>query len=126
MNLADQWAHHIIDINSGVESASERDVYFSSTLALDKFCRNDFEHAWSLIIEIYEKYKDVEIVMDNLAAGPIEDLLLHHGEKALSKIKKYIEEAADFKMVLLGVWRNSIDRVVWDELQNLISDVYFD
>lgn len=121
MKLAEQWVHHVLDINKGIETGSDQDLYFNATIILDELCKKNVDEAWSVITEIFENNANKEIVMDNLAAGPLEDLLVYHGAEVINLVKKYCGSHSSFKEVVSGVWRNRIDLVVWDELQKLIA-----
>ena len=121
MKLAEQWVHHILDVNNGIETGSDKDLYFDATIVLDGLCRKKLGDAWIVITEIFEGHSDKEIVMDNLAAGPLEDLLTYHGAEAINLIKKYCDIHNSFKDILSGVWRNNMDLSVWEELQGLMA-----
>ena len=54
-----------------------------------------------------------------LAAGPLEDLLAHHGSKVIDAIENYAKANPDFSLLLGGVWRSSIDASVWERVQHV-------
>jgi hypothetical protein len=92
---------------------------FWSCDVLWDYCRKKPEQAWRAIVEIYE-CRAGEVVLSNLAAGPVEDLLVYHGELVLPWIEQYCAEHAEFVDVLQMVWRNAMSDEVWDGLNRLI------
>jgi hypothetical protein len=61
-------------------------------------------------------------VISNLAAGPIEDLLVYHGNLALMLIDQYCHEEHKFVEVMKLIWKNSMSDEVWGRLQRLIHN----
>jgi hypothetical protein len=93
---------------------------FWSFEAIWEFCRNRPEDAWKAIVEIYGSEPE-DIVLANLAAGPVEDLLVYHGSVALPWMAACCAAQPGFAKVLQMVWRNAMPDEVWDGLKRLIE-----
>ena len=59
-------------------------------------------------------------VLANLAAGPLEDLLVYKGPEIIDQIEILAQEDPAFRRLLGGVWRNQIHGDVWNRVQALI------
>jgi hypothetical protein len=79
--------------------------------------------AWELILQIFATDKS-DITLANLAAGPLEDLLVHHGPDYIDRIEKHAAADPEFRHLLGGVWRNSIDAVVWERVLRVRGGVW--
>jgi len=53
----------------------------------------------------------------NLAAGPLEDLLVFHGKDYVSEVETIARRNPGFRSLLNGVWSSSIDKDVLQKLQ---------
>ena len=71
------------------------------------------------VILIILKITDDERVLANLAAGPLEDLLVVRGEEVIDRIIELAISDKNFYALLQGVWGNSIDKAVWYRIQEL-------
>jgi len=58
-------------------------------------------------------------VLESLGAGPLEDLLNHHGESVIKKVIEYSKENDSFKSVISYVWKNKINNNIWESLSSL-------
>lgn len=101
-------------------NSQEYENEFWSFEKLDEFCRTEPEDAWRVIVEIYRRLPD-ERVISNLAAGPVEDLLVHHGHRTLVWIRRYCADDSGFVELLKMVWKNSISEEVWGGITRLIK-----
>lgn len=101
-------------------NSEEFEEDFWSFETLSEFCGKNPEYAWRVIVEIYDNDPG-EMVVANLAAGPLEDLLVFHGRLALGWISHQCSNDAGFVKVLQMVWRNAMPEEVWDGLNRLIK-----
>ena len=76
----------------------------------------DPELLWDFIENITE-FTLSEKVRSNLAAGPIESLLAHHGDKFIERVEKKANSHPPFKKLLGGVWQNLMSAEVWSRVQ---------
>jgi hypothetical protein len=56
-------------------------------------------------------------VLANLAAGPLEDLLVYHGPAVIERVEALAAEDTAVSQLLSGVWRNAIREDVWQRIQ---------
>lgn len=77
----------------------------------------DPEHAWTLILLILRLAPEDEGIRDNLAAGPLEGLLAHHGRIAVKWVEDEARRNPKFKELLAGVWKSGISELVWQRVQ---------
>ncbi len=93
-----------------------RDEHFWAVERLDELVNQAPDDAWTLIHRIRE-LDGSDTVLANLAAGPLEDLLVKHGEVFIDKIETCARRDGRFRKVLAGVWRNTISVDVWACIQ---------
>ncbi|WP_448674109.1 DUF6869 domain-containing protein [Pseudoxanthomonas mexicana] len=51
-----------------------------------------------------------------LAAGPLEDLLVHHGPRFVDEIDTLARRSPSFRMLLNGAWTSRVDQAVVEQL----------
>ncbi len=73
------------------------------------------ERAWMQILDIATATDDQK-VLSNLAAGPLEDLLVHHGLAFIERVEVKARQNPDFGRVMVGVWRNSMPESIWERV----------
>jgi hypothetical protein len=93
---------------------------FWSFETLWDYCADHPDWAWRVIVDMHGGHAD-EKTLANLAAGPVEDLLVKHGDLALPWIEQYCIGHPGFVTVLQMVWRNAMTDEVWDGLNRLIK-----
>lgn len=74
------------------------------------------EEAWK-VIEAIRQANGSDLIIANLAAGPLEDLLATHGEQFIERVETLSRRDAQFRRLLGGVWRSSISEKVWTRLR---------
>jgi hypothetical protein len=52
-----------------------------------------------------------------LSAGPIEGLLVYHGNEFIDRIEKESERNTKLKHFLGGVWKNAMPDEIWKRVQ---------
>jgi hypothetical protein len=92
--------------------ANEHNDDFWAVVRLHDFIRNDPESAWQ-IIETIRTSDPSDHVLANLAAGPVEDLLVHHGERFIDRIETLSRQDPQFRKLLGAVWQSAIPESVW-------------
>jgi hypothetical protein len=70
----------------------------------------------SVILAILQHDPSDKIV-ENLAAGPLEDLLSAHGDELIDEIELQAKRNDNFRRLLGGVWQNAISDDVWERLK---------
>lgn len=84
------------------------------------------EEAWKIILGIL-KADSSDIILQNLSAGPLEDLLVFHGKDFIERIKQEVTSNKMFAKLIGGVWKNVMEEDIWNQVQSLqakYSEVY--
>jgi hypothetical protein len=110
--LASMW----IKLNYLSDKERERSSFFSAHNKMYDLTRNDPEMAWS-IMKIMWKLDSSEKILANIAAGPLEDLLVYHGEKFIDRVEEAAQSDPVFKKMLGAVWQNAIPDDVWNRVK---------
>src|SRR5262245_19482900 len=72
--------------------AHEPDERFWAWQKLDELCGSQPEVAWGIVLEILRRTPS-EQVLDNLAAGPLEDILALHGELFIGRVEAQAKQS---------------------------------
>jgi hypothetical protein len=113
--LVDDW----IELYRAERSTSEHDPLFGAFVELDALVSADPDTAWRIILEILkrdEKHRNMRL-LGNLAAGPLEDLLVRHGENAIKRVEQESMRDPEFRFLLGGVWQNRMSDAIWSRVQ---------
>lgn len=123
--IATDWIEVTLAYPAHVSEEIENTMYYVSEI-----CEKDPELAFDFIMEVIEKYSEeitsqedgrLSRVINNLAAGPIEDLLVYNGSSIIEKIDEEVKRSPLLRTALRGVWRNNIEQNVWDRLQIILN-----
>jgi hypothetical protein len=90
-----------------ISQSKQPDDRFWAWQKLDSLCRDEPELAWSVILEILQR-SGSEQVRENLAAGPLEDLLTKHGHHFIDRVETEAQRNPHFRSLLAGVWQNAM------------------
>jgi hypothetical protein len=112
-SLADAW----ISYQHAPEGSPQRENYSWAT-DLYGLEYHEPETLWRLILEIHRRDKSVA-VQQVLSAGPIENLLVIHGESFIERVEGEARKDPAFAKVLGGVWKNRMSDVIWTRLQTV-------
>jgi hypothetical protein len=82
---------------------------------LNKLCNEDPARALRIVELIVSKDRS-DPVMEVLAAGPLENLLVKHGPALIDKIEELAKSKPEFRMLLGGVWQRETDSSVWERV----------
>lgn len=58
-----------------------------------------------------------EYILANLAAGPLEDLMVYHGDDFIERVEKLANTDKIFRRTLGGVWKSSIPEHIWNRIR---------
>ena len=61
-------------------------------------------------------------VIENLAAGPLEDLLVYQGPGIIEVVESYARQNPAFRHLLGGVWERDMAPEVWERVQALVQE----
>ncbi|HEY3147563.1 MAG TPA: hypothetical protein VGJ75_14495 [Dongiaceae bacterium] len=78
--------------------------------------RDEPDRAWLLILEILRRDHS-DRILEVLSAGPLEDLLVKHGDKVIDRVEAEARLNPLFAKLLGGVWRNAMAGHTWDRVQ---------
>ena len=96
-------------------------TFWAATRA-SELSRTDPKAALDFILEV--KHRDpLQRVLANLAAGPLEDLLVYQGPAVIDRVEALAAGDPDFRRLLAGVWRNQMREDVWERIQALLPAV---
>jgi hypothetical protein len=83
--------------------------------SLNKLCNEDPARALQ-IIELIANKDSSDPVIEVLAAGPLENLLVKHGSAVIDRIEQLANENPVFRMLMGGVWQRETDSDVWERV----------
>lgn len=113
--LADKW----IALQTTDESSPEYKALFPASTKLWELSRKDPSTCLAVIEDIAGKTRD-EHLLANLGAGPLEDLLVAHGEAVIDDIERLVHVSESFRMAASCVWRRtSMSDSLWGRLMKL-------
>jgi hypothetical protein len=76
----------------------------------------DPEAVWQAVLRIMQRALTEEQI-SLLAAGPVEDLLVHYGAQFIDRIEAEAQRSPAFAHVLGGVWRGDIPLEIWQRVE---------
>jgi hypothetical protein len=109
--IADAW----VDLHRLPEDSPGRHDKFWSFDRLWELVHDDPEAAWSIIQII--RQEGSELILSNLAAGPLEDLLVTHGDRFIDRVETLAEHDAQFRRLLAATWQNSMPPEIWKRIK---------
>ena len=108
-------------MHHGREDSDEYRRNFWAFDQISRLCVDDPEACWQVIHAI-RLLDSSDRILSNLAAGPLEDLLVAHGESFIGRIEELALQDARFRKLLSGIWRNKISEGVWARLRALAGN----
>jgi hypothetical protein len=82
----------------------------------DWVVREHPEHAWQCILATLADAR-AKPYLGILAAGPVEDLLSHHGSAFIERVENEARRNPNFAWLLGGVWRFQMTKEIWTRVQ---------
>lgn len=76
---------------------------------------NDVELLWEFIKKVYE-LEPKEDTLQQLGAGPLEDLITYWGGKFIDSIEDFVNENPGFKIVMSNVWFSSEEAATYSDV----------
>jgi hypothetical protein len=92
---------------------------FEAATKVSEISRTDPDGTLTFIFEVLRR-EPLPRVLANLAAGPLEDLLLYQGPAVIERVEALAARDERFRQLLASVWRNDIQQDVWDRVQALL------
>jgi hypothetical protein len=109
--IAEAW----IELTRLPENSAQRDGKFWSWERLHELIHQEPETAWRVIQIIRREGSD--LVLANLAAGPLEDLLVAHGEQFIDRVEALARQDKQFKKLLGATWQNAMSPGLWKRVK---------
>ena len=101
MNIVEEW----------INNRSSDHVYD----LMDDLVFDDPERGLVVINEILQS-TDKDRDIQDLAAGPLEDLLIRHGSLIIDRVEELATSEEKFKHLLGGVWQNTMSDDLWSKV----------
>ena len=112
--IANAW----IEFERLPQGSAEREAQFWAFVRLSELVRDAPETAWQVITAIWQRDSS-EVLLADLAAGPMEDLLALHGGWFIDRIETLARKEPIFKKLLGSVWKSDIADEVWRRIQSV-------
>jgi hypothetical protein len=93
---------------------------FAAWEKVEELVHTDPEVGWSIVLRLVEESPD-DLVLSNVAAGPLEDLLVKHGDAILDRVEEQARRDPKFRRCLTGVW--GLPSAIRDRLAKYIASV---
>ena len=111
-NLAAAWVEYGLLRN---DSVKREEFDWAPSRVID-MAFDDGESLWKLILAIHSLDQS-RLIQPVFAAGPLEDLLAHHGDRFIDMVESEARRDPSFAKVLGGVWKNQMSDEVWERVQ---------
>lgn len=79
------------------------------------------DELWLAILRILE-IDSTEEVVKAVGAGPLEDLMVQHGEQFINEVEKYAAKSAALKNAIKNVWLDEKDTPIWERFFNILEN----
>jgi hypothetical protein len=86
---------------------------------LDDLVRSDPERSW-IVIKAIQAEDNTDFILSNLAAGPLEDLLVRWGDHFAPRFEALAKNDTRFRFLLGLVWKNEISESVWARIRRAV------
>lgn len=115
--LSDAW----IRLHALSPKTPERTELTAILDQIDDLIRRDPVGTWEFIETVTGSGCDPHL-LSNLAAGPLEDYLVAHGERELSRLERLAKQDPALRQLLGMTWRNAMSEDVWLRVQKAAVD----
>jgi hypothetical protein len=109
-----------IELHQAPEKSPEWERLLWAFDRVSDMVQDDPEMAWK-IIEAIRQQDGSDHVLSNLAAGPLEDLLVAHGEQFIVRIEAKAEVDPQLRKMLGATWKNDMPDELWERIQAVAS-----
>ena len=89
---------------------------------LIRAARADPEFCWHVVLQLIDAAETDETIA-SIAAGPLEDLLAHHGTLYIDALEALSKSQPKVQKAVSGVWQNTTSRDVWLRIQDIQKSV---
>jgi hypothetical protein len=113
-------AHRWVNLQLAPQDSPEAKELMRAAVQVNTLAIRQPMECWSVVMKVFCETND-EWVLTNLAAGPIESLLVRHAEKIIPLLESEAVRSERFRHMLQGVWKNLIPEDIWRRLQTVRS-----
>ena len=97
------------------EKVLQRAEPFWAVDAMHDLTRDAPESAWA-VIQLISQLDESEWILANLAAGPLEDMMVYHGAAFIDRIERAAAEDGRMRHLVSLLWKNDISDEIWCRL----------
>jgi len=105
-----------ITLQKSEPDSPEHEALFGAFTHVWEMCHDDPAQAWEFVHAVLAADQS-NTIMENLSAGPLEDLLVQHPAEIIVKVEAEAQVNPAFRKLLGGVWKNDIPDDVWKRVQ---------
>ncbi|MBN4958115.1 DUF6869 domain-containing protein [Stenotrophomonas maltophilia] len=110
--VAEAW----VNFNRLAVDANERGPLTGVLDEVDGIIQRDPGEGWKFIEAVRRMDVDAHL-LSNLAAGPLEDYLVAHGETEIERVESLAKHDPSLRDLLAQTWKNSMSDEVWRRVQ---------
>lgn len=111
-NLLEAWLAH----QHSEQGSPEYELLFWSFEQVSDLCYESPDQAWAFILAAWAA-DQTQAISELLSAGPLEDLLSHHGPYVIDRVESEARQNPSFAFLLGGVWQNAMSAEIWSRVQ---------
>jgi hypothetical protein len=115
--IAQTW----IEMHRLPEDSQERETKFWAFERLSDLVQEDPEEAWRVIEAMRRRLDGTDAILANIAAGPLENLLVYHGEKFIDRFETLARDDQQFRKLLGAVWQNDMSDAFWARIKAIAA-----
>lgn len=98
--------------------------YWDAVNNVMDLARRNPEALWVFIKETVNSPECDDMIMANLAAGPLEDLLNKNGSEYIDRVTEEASRSEKFNTLLGGVWKSGIESEVWSKIESTRKKIW--
>lgn len=112
----ERFAEAWVNFNRLAVDANERDPLTGVLDEVDGIIQRDPGEGWKFIEAVRRMDVDAHL-LSNLAAGPLEDYLVAHGETEIERVESLAKHDPSLRDLLAQMWKNAMSDEVWRRVQ---------
>lgn len=113
-SLANAW----IAMHLAPQDSEEYHRNFWAYDQLSELCHDDPDSCW-VVIKAIRRLDSSDLILSNVAAGPLEDFLVVHGKSYIGRLEAEASTDPQLCELLAAVWKNDIEDAVWERVARL-------
>ena len=109
--MISDWIQNCYEARENEDLEPSKELIWASSELFDAVL-HDPDSAWQLILDIIKKDSS-EMILSDVGAGPLEDLLSYHAERFIDRVEAEARTNQAFRTALSGVWQSDIPGAIW-------------